>query len=583
MSDSMQALVNHFQTEFVEGNEDAHADFLADVESWARVHGLVMGNGQVRSRKSTWKLLPLVRHLPLFILRSNAPFAAFFPVSLSFTSTVPYIPCANDPITCVGNSVAMHFVSFPLFSLRVQPTPVTLVGHPIRKDVFEQAIASAPLFARLVHAVSLDVKSLNDGLESVSDPFTRRLLSILNTVSEEGVRQPLAMGLHRSDYMIHQGTKLQQVEINTISSAFGALSHRMPGMHSHLIQNWANYKNGKYQPYADPTLLQKASEVSNPSLDQIVDLFRGAMDAYCTQRGYSTSSSHSHSQSSATSGIGKSADHVAILMIVQPGERNSVDQRWLQYRMEQKHGLHVLRHCLGYVNKNAQLDPSSGALSLDGYEIAVAYYRAGYAPTDYPTDAEWEARLKVERSLAIKCPNIAYHLVGTKKMQQILAQPGQLEKYLKKEEEVEAVRACFTGLFSLSETDSQDVSKIISLAISHPHRYVMKPQREGGGNLLANGEMVQALKTMSPEERADYILMERIEPEAHNTVLLRDSHFITTPCIAELGVFCTILANDKQEELINSNGGWLLRSKPENVEDGGVAAGRAYLDCPFLI
>lgn len=48
MSDSMQDLVKHFQTEFVDGSEDAHADFLADVESWARVHGLVMGNGQVR-------------------------------------------------------------------------------------------------------------------------------------------------------------------------------------------------------------------------------------------------------------------------------------------------------------------------------------------------------------------------------------------------------------------------------------------------------------------------------------------------------------------------------------------------------
>lgn len=43
-------------------------------------------------------------------------------------------------------------------------------------------------------------------------------------------------------------------------------------------------------------------------------------------------------------------------------------------------------------------------------------FRAGYAPEDYPSQVEWEARLLIEQSRAIKCPNIAYHLVGTKKV-----------------------------------------------------------------------------------------------------------------------------------------------------------------------
>lgn len=48
MAEVLQKLVDHFQTQFVDGDENARADFTADVESWARVHGLVMGNGQVR-------------------------------------------------------------------------------------------------------------------------------------------------------------------------------------------------------------------------------------------------------------------------------------------------------------------------------------------------------------------------------------------------------------------------------------------------------------------------------------------------------------------------------------------------------
>ena len=45
---------------------------------------------------------------------------------------------------------------------------------------------------------------------------------------------------------------------------------------------------------------------------------------------------------------------------------------------------------------------------------AVVYYRAGYTPDDYPTQSEWDARGLVERSGSIKCPDVFYHLFGSK-------------------------------------------------------------------------------------------------------------------------------------------------------------------------
>lgn len=51
-----------------------------------------------------------------------------------------------------------------------------------------------------------------------------------------------------------------------------------------------------------------------------------------------------------------------------------------------------------------------------GKKVAVVYYRAGYSPNHYFGEAEWSARLMIERSTAIKCPNIQYHLAGTKKV-----------------------------------------------------------------------------------------------------------------------------------------------------------------------
>ena len=62
------------------------------------------------------------------------------------------------------------------------------------------------------------------------------------------------------------------------------------------------------------------------------------------------------------------------------------------------------------------LIPCSTTTSSDGDEVAVVYFRAGYEPGQYHTEAEWEARRTIERSTAIKCPSIHYHLAGTKKV-----------------------------------------------------------------------------------------------------------------------------------------------------------------------
>jgi glutathione synthase len=61
-------------------------------------------------------------------------------------------------------------------------------------------------------------------------------------------------------------------------------------------------------------------------------------------------------------------------------------------------------------------------------EVAISYFRAGYGPEDYPTDKEWKGRSMIEQSFSIKSPNIRYHLIGTKKIQQVLALPGVLEQ-----------------------------------------------------------------------------------------------------------------------------------------------------------
>ena len=46
----------------------------------------------------------------------------------------------------------------------------------------------------------------------------------------------------------------------------------------------------------------------------------------------------------------------------------------------------------------------------------------------------------MEQSSAIKCPSISYHLAGTKKIQQELAKPNVLERYIAFDYIVQIVR-----------------------------------------------------------------------------------------------------------------------------------------------
>lgn len=131
--------------------------------------------------------------------------------------------------------------------------------------------------------------------------------------------------------------------------------------------------------------------------------------------------------------------------------------------------------------------------------MALCYFRGGYQPADYPTEAEWAARLTLERSRAIKCPSVADQLIGTKKMQQVLSQPAVLDKFIDDARVVANLRKLLTGLYSLD--NGPDVDALVGHAVEQSERYVLKPQREGGGNNLYKSELRDALLQFSHEVR----------------------------------------------------------------------------------
>ena len=52
----------------------------------------------------------------------------------------------------------------------------------------------------------------------------------------------------------------------------------------------------------------------------------------------------------------------------------------------------------------------------------------------------------MEESSAVQCPTVAYQLAGAKKIQQDLASPETLSKFLDNEEDIKLAQSCFAGL-----------------------------------------------------------------------------------------------------------------------------------------
>ncbi|XBH68223.1 hypothetical protein VPH35_096448 [Triticum aestivum] len=237
----------------------------------------------------------------------------------------------------------------------------------------------------------------------------------------------------------------------------------------------------------------------------------------------------------------------------------------------------VDRKTLSEVEAEGRVLPD-GTLVVNDRKVTVVYFRAGYTPNDYPSEAEWSARLLMEQSSAVKCPSISYHLVGTKKIQQELAKPNVLERFLENKEEIAKLRQCFAGLWSL------DDEEVVKSAIENPDLFVLKPQREGGGNNIYGLDVREALIRLKKEggdALSAYILMQRIFPKASLASLVRGGVCHEALTVSELGIYGAYLRN-KDKVIINDKCGYLMRTKVSSSDEGGVAAGFAVLDSLYL-
>lgn len=415
------------------------------------------------------------------------------------------------------------------------------------------------------------------------DDFISKLWSVHLAVKREGYAHNLSLGLFRSDYMVHinpEGSdkqlQIKQVEFNTIASSFGGLSWEVAALHKYLLSVDA------YPDTGERILLPEALRDSK-SVPGLASGLAAAHNSYNSPADSGSLEDWTH-------------DRKCVLFIVQDPERNVFDQRHLEYMLLANFNIRSFRVPFDRIQEQTKLSGNRNLLYIPPHspkkpwEVTTVYLRAGYSPDEYKTEKHWESRLLLERSRAIKCPSVLTQLAGAKKVQQVLATPGSphLRWFLCDGEKAAAVQQTFAPIYPMDDTEAGRDAKVLATNPETASRYVLKPQREGGGNNVYRRKIPEFLKSLPESHWPAWILMEMIEPPALKNAILRNGEIQEGGVIGELGVYGVCLwttgqGSEKGQILENREAGYLLRTKGDTSEEGGVAAGFGAVDSCCLV
>uniref|UniRef100_A0A183C2H9 Glutathione synthetase n=1 Tax=Globodera pallida TaxID=36090 RepID=A0A183C2H9_GLOPA len=432
---------------------------------------------------------------------------------------------------------------------------VTLLPSPFPRKAFSQTLAVQTAMNLLYFRIASDYDFLMDAYKDVvkSDKHIRALVSIVKDVHEEGIKQPYTVMIQRADYMLNvrdnHDYEVKQVEVNCGSIVSLTLDRKITELHRAMLKKVGMDASDRFVPV-------------NKAAEEFINVLYMAWKQY--------------------------DDPNAIVVIL-----TFID--FSPYKFDYTHiELELARVSDGQIKveylslregKKLSLDPETFTLRLNGRVVAVV--NSGTSALGYiANEAEMETRRTIERSNAIKAPSLAIAISSSKKIQQLLANPGVLERFFPHPEDaqtVAAIRETFAGLWGL-EHDDQKTQNRIKDAIENPRNYVLKPNRDCGGYNFFDEDVAIKLKEFTPDERAAHILMQRLHPMQYKNYFLRPFNEPELNVVTgELGVHGFLMGNMLDGTVLrNVQQGHLLRTKLAHVNEGGVIEGAGVGDSPYL-
>uniref|UniRef100_A0A183BZX0 Glutathione synthetase n=1 Tax=Globodera pallida TaxID=36090 RepID=A0A183BZX0_GLOPA len=400
--------------------------------------------------------------------------------------------------------------------------PVSLFPSPFPHQAFDQIVA--------VHT---------------TDRHIREMVKIVREAHEEGIKQPITLVIMRADYMLNslkdsendneqqQQLEVKQIEVNTGAIVALGIDHRTTELHRQVLKR------------AGLNTLNSPDNVGDTNLAE--SLFM------------------------AWKAFGNSKALMVFLTVPSFGYKFDLHQLACKLKRLSNDQMDI-----EYVShKDGQTQLKLGddfSLLLNGKVVGVIYScisALGYVITA----ASMEVRRTIERSTAIKAPSLAHAISSSKKIQQLLAMPGEVERFFPDPadaDKVAAIRETFAELWGLDKNDDK-TERLIENAIEHPEKYVLKPNRECGGNNFY-------------DEKVSYILMQKLNPTTFKNYFLRPFHEPKlSTVVGELGIYGTLVGNILDGSVQhNVQSGHLLRTKLAGVNEGGISVGTGVGDSPYL-
>mmetsp|Transcript_92010 Transcript_92010/g.256329 ORF Transcript_92010/g.256329 Transcript_92010/m.256329 type:complete len:563 (+) Transcript_92010:63-1751(+) len=506
---------------------------------------------------------------------------------------------ADDALAwAAAHGVVMYKV--PAVKAQAATVPCTLLPTPFAADLYAQAMDMSPTFHALMDRVTLDIPWIQNTLAVTGrmDVICGRLLEICSRIYGAAGKVPsedIRLHIMRNDFMLDtqsqgKGFPMKQIELNMIAASFSTHSEDLTEIHRYILT--------KYLRRLDPAL----------ELGTVGPVLAQALPASPNAAGIAAAMAEAHR---AYEGRWQATGRPrVVLFVAEASENNEMDHRKLEAALW-GHGVVSLRRSLSQLAAHGEallmrleagtpggtgnalsdggharpgrLEPK--ALVVDGHEVSVAYFRSGYWPAHFTSEACWKARELIEASEAVKCPSAPAQLAGMKKVQQMLCEPEHLRRFLAPEE-AERVRRSFAGMSDPSAT-SEEARRCVEAAKARPDAWVLKPQVEGSGELIFDADIPRVLNSRSAEELAEFILMERVRPPVTPSAVYlteegKRAKVVVRESVTEFGIFGAFVANGP-EVLQNKAFGHLLRSKAQQTNQGGVFVGNAVVDAPLLV
>ncbi|CAM3805089.1 glutathione synthase [Parendozoicomonas haliclonae] len=449
------------------------------------------------------------------------------------------------------------------FALKTGPGVAThcafsLAPTLIDRKRFDELKSAAPLLGKLIHGVSEDYDFLQQAMAPIAsgDAFFGQLVDLHKEIHSQPVKR-VPLLFMRSDFMDDSELGPRIIEFNGIAAGMGPFGQRAHQLHRFLQENFPAVFN-QWAP-SDSVAL-----VNNPAIAQLS--FAVAKAAFQVQREFNDS------------------EKPLFLMVVQEGEDNVYDQHLLEEGLRNA-GVRTLRRTFRQLHEQLSSGENGRLLLRDHGGVDAIYLRAGYQYCDYLANDLIEqaccetliqTRAFMERHRVAINATVGQQLATCKRVQMLLTTmpAAELTRFGLAIDEAELVK---TYLGEMIPVNAESAEWFRS---QDSGLWVLKNQGEGGGHCVFDQDIQPRLEQLQPEEYSAWSLMRRLRPAARprSALLVRKGDaMVVDDLISELGIF-TVHIDGQAATDDNGYAGYLIRSKPSTVAEGGVHSGMGAAD-----